>query len=64
MRLALGDVVTRDYLRHELEEVHNVLERIEAKLDDEAASRIALHDSHLDLAEPIQGDISEDPDSP
>ncbi|MDO4927645.1 MAG: DUF1003 domain-containing protein [Corynebacterium sp.] len=64
LRLALGDVVTRDYLRHELEEVHNVLERIEAKLDDEAASRMALHDRHLDLAEPIQGEITEDPDSP
>lgn len=60
LRLALGDVVTRDYLRHELEEVHSMLERIEAKLDDEAAARVALHDSHLDLAEPIQGDISED----
>ena len=41
LRLALGDVVTRDYLRHELEDLHGLLERIEAKLDDEAAARTA-----------------------
>ncbi|AKK05561.1 putative membrane protein [Corynebacterium mustelae] len=60
LRLAIGDMVTRDYLRHELEDVHNMLERIEAKLDDEAAARTAARHhageaAHEDLNDPIQG---------
>ncbi len=62
LRLALGDVVTRDYLRHELEDLHNMLERIEAKLDDEAAARTAARHhageaAHEDLSDPIQGPV-------
>ncbi|MCS4489868.1 DUF1003 domain-containing protein [Corynebacterium sp. ES2794-CONJ1] len=65
LRLALGDMVTRDYLRHELEDLHTMIERIEAKLDDEAAERTAyrhqqgLDDAHHDLSDPIQGRTSE-----
>lgn len=60
LRLAIGELVTRDYLRHELEDIQNLLERLEAKLDDEAAARIALMHSinetgHEDLSDPIQG---------
>ena len=32
VRIAIGDTVTRDYLRHELEDLRSVLERIEAWL--------------------------------
>ncbi|AZA09537.1 DUF1003 domain-containing protein [Corynebacterium pseudopelargi] len=65
LRLAIGELVTRDYLRHELEDVQNMLERLEAKLDDEAAARIALmhtlnETGHEDLSDPIQGDLAED----
>lgn len=51
MRLTVGDLVTRDYLRHELEEVHNLLERVEAKLDDLSA------DQADNVSEPTQGDV-------
>lgn len=37
VRLALGDAVTRDYLRHELDDLAVVLKRIETKLDDQTA---------------------------
>ncbi|AKK02831.1 DUF1003 domain-containing protein [Corynebacterium epidermidicanis] len=62
VRLALGENVTRDYLRHELEDLHGMLERIEAKLDDESAARIAReHEENpgevTELAEPTQGDV-------
>ncbi|MBP3088969.1 DUF1003 domain-containing protein [Corynebacterium sp. sy017] len=62
LRLAVGEMVSRDYLRHELEDLQNMLERIEAKLDDEAAARIALqHELHdrgiQELSDPIQGDV-------
>ncbi|GGG77866.1 DUF1003 domain-containing protein [Corynebacterium pelargi] len=65
LRLAIGELVTRDYLRHELEDVQNMLERLEAKLDDEAAARIALMHAlndtgHEDLSDPIQGDLAEE----
>ncbi|AZA11174.1 DUF1003 domain-containing protein [Corynebacterium gerontici] len=65
LRLAIGELVTRDYLRHELEDIENLLERLEAKLDDEAAARIALMHSinetgHDDLNDPIQGDLADD----
>ena len=40
LRLAVGDVATRDYLRRELDEVRELLERIEtATLGDEGAAR-------------------------
>ncbi|AIU32434.1 membrane protein [Corynebacterium ulcerans] len=65
LRLAVGDMVSRDYLRHELEDLHNMLERLEAKLDDEAASRIALiHElndtGHEEISDPTQGDLYDD----
>ena len=37
LRLAIGEVVTRDYLRHELDDLRTMMERIEAKIADEAA---------------------------
>lgn len=49
VRLAIGENVTRDYLRRELEDLHGLLERIEAKLDDESAARIARE--HLENRE-------------
>ena len=59
MRIAIGDAVTRDYLRHELEDLRSVLERIEAKIDDEAAARIARGDGEThELAAPTQGDLA------
>lgn len=65
LRLSLGDMVSRDYLRRELEDVHSMLERIEAKLDDEAAARIAtrhmLDSSAIEqLTDPTQGDVIEE----
>ncbi|MBZ8177027.1 DUF1003 domain-containing protein [Corynebacterium poyangense] len=54
VRLAIGDMVSRDYLRHELEDLHNVLERIEARLDDVSADQ---QDAHHHLSEPTQGDV-------
>ncbi|WKD60878.1 hypothetical protein CCICO_04205 [Corynebacterium ciconiae DSM 44920] len=63
VRLALGDSVTRDYLRREMEELSGLLERIEAKLDDESAARIARehgeHGGHQssEFHEPTQGDV-------
>ncbi|WP_314030533.1 DUF1003 domain-containing protein [Corynebacterium argentoratense] len=47
VRISLGDAVTRDYLRHELEDLRSLLDRIEDKLDDESAARIAReHGEH------------------
>ena len=65
LRLAVGDMVSRDYLRHELDDLQNLLERVEAKLDDEAAARIAarhqLDESAVEqLSDPIQGDVVEE----
>ncbi|WIM68576.1 DUF1003 domain-containing protein [Corynebacterium breve] len=54
VRLSLGDMVSRDYLRKELEDVKSLLERVEAKLDDAAAED---NDSVADLSAPIQGDV-------
>lgn len=59
VRLAVGDMVSRDYLRHELEDLRGLLERLEAKLDDVSAD---VNDSAGDLSEPIQGDLAEEPD--
>ncbi|QGU04284.1 DUF1003 domain-containing protein [Corynebacterium comes] len=59
VRLAVGEMVSRDYLRHELEDLRGLLERLEAKLDDVSAD---VNDSAADLYEPIQGDLAEDPD--
>lgn len=61
VRLAVGDMVSRDYLRHELEDLRSLMERIEAKLDDASADAI---DSAGDLSEPIQGDIVDRSDDP
>lgn len=57
VRLSLGDNVTRDYLRRELEDVRTLLERIEAKLDDESAARLARSSDETVLLEPRQGEI-------
>lgn len=57
VRLAVGDMVSRDFLRHELEDLRNLLERLEAKLDDMSAD---VADSHADLSEPTQGDLADD----
>ena len=59
VRLAVGDMVSRDYLRHELEDLRGLLERLEAKLDDVSADVI---DSAEDLTEPIQGEVADDRD--
>ncbi|GAA4794091.1 DUF1003 domain-containing protein [Corynebacterium canis] len=64
VRIAVGETVTRDYLRHELEDLRTLLDRIEAKLDDESAARIAREhresDQSTELTEPTQGDIAHD----
>lgn len=57
VRLSLGENVTRDYLRKELDDVKSLLGRVEAKLDDAAADD---NDSPADLHDPIQGDIEDD----
>ncbi len=54
VRLAVGEMVTRDYLRHELDDLRGFLERLEAKLDDAVASR---NDDPHDLNAPTQGDV-------
>ena len=56
VRMNLGETVTRDYLRHELEDLKSVLERMEAKLDDVSAE---VYDSPEDLSEPIGGEVVE-----
>ncbi|AKK10839.1 DUF1003 domain-containing protein [Corynebacterium uterequi] len=61
VRLALGDTVTRDYLRRELEDMRTLMERIEAKLDDAAADE---NRSARDLHDPIQGELHSDRDRP
>ena len=60
LRLALGEVVTRDYLRHELDDLRTMMERIEAKIADEAAARTAARHyageaAHEDLRDPARG---------
>ncbi|BAU95505.1 hypothetical protein N24_1243 [Corynebacterium suranareeae] len=65
VRLALGDTVTRDYLRHELDDLRGLLDRIEAKLDDEAAARIAERHEQGGkgaeaLSDPTQGEVADD----
>lgn len=57
VRLAIGDMVSRDYLRHELDDLRSLMERIEAKLDDASADAIEFTG---DLAEPIQGEVIEE----
>ncbi|MDR7329043.1 DUF1003 domain-containing protein [Corynebacterium guangdongense] len=54
VRMNLGETVTRDYLRHELEDIKSLLERMEAKLDDVSAE---VNDSPEDLSEPVGGDV-------
>lgn len=64
MRLAIGENVTRDYLRRELEDLQGLLERIEAKLDDESAARIAREHEERggsELSEPRHGDLADKP---
>ncbi|MBI9000143.1 DUF1003 domain-containing protein [Corynebacterium sp. CCM 9185] len=66
VRIAVGETVTRDYLRRELEELTDLLERLEAKIDDESAARQAReHLTHGErdgkdlLAEPTMGEIKQ-----
>ncbi|AWB82151.1 hypothetical protein C3B44_07085 [Corynebacterium yudongzhengii] len=56
VRLNLGDTVTRDYLRRELDDMRSLMGRIEAKLDDATADD---YQAPEDLHEPIQGDLSD-----
>lgn len=56
VRHSLGETVSRDYLRRELDDVKSLLERIESKLDDAAADD---NESPSDLHEPIQGDLED-----
>lgn len=56
VRLAVGDMVSRDYLRHELEDLTSVLERIEAKLDD---ASVEARDSMRELSDPRHRDHRE-----
>ncbi|MDO4908245.1 MAG: DUF1003 domain-containing protein [Corynebacterium sp.] len=53
VRIALGDAVTRDYLRHELEDLTQVIRRLENKLDDQAAAaRLLREQAHpIDFGE-------------
>lgn len=65
VRLALNDAVTRDYLRHELDDIKELLARLEAKIDDERAARLARYhteneDRPSNLGEPTQGEWHND----
>ena len=53
VRLSVGENVTRDYLRDQLSDLYDLLERIEAKIDDESASRRTAED----ISDPTQGDV-------
>ena len=60
VRVSMGQTLTRDYLRHELEDLRAHLNRIEAKLDDASAARAArAHQEDPsaphDLGEPTAG---------
>lgn len=57
MRLNIGDMVSRDYLRHELEDMRSLLERMESKLDDVSSDLTTT--SPEDLADPTQGDVAD-----
>ncbi|MCZ9308970.1 DUF1003 domain-containing protein [Corynebacterium uberis] len=59
VRLAVGDMASRDYVRGELEDVLGVLARIESKLDDAAAQAMERRE---ELAEPTQHFRGEDED--
>ena len=57
VRLNIGDMVSRDYLRHELEDMRGLLERMESKLDD-VSSDLATTSPEA-LADPTQGDVAD-----
>lgn len=57
VRLNIGDMVSRDYLRRELEDMRSLLERMESKLDDVSSDLTTT--SPEDLADPIQGDVTD-----
>ncbi|PRQ12297.1 hypothetical protein C1Y63_01705 [Corynebacterium sp. 13CS0277] len=57
VRLALGETVSRDYLRHELEDLKDLLARLEDKLDD--ATAVSLARAHDDGSREAGGDLSE-----
>ncbi|MDY6049559.1 MAG: DUF1003 domain-containing protein [Corynebacterium sp.] len=59
LRLSVGENVTRDYLRDQLSDLADLLERIEAKIDDESASRRTAEA----LRDPTQGDMITDGDN-
>lgn len=48
VRIAVGETVTRDYLRRELDDLNDLLRRIEDKLEDRQHDDKALHDSISD----------------
>ncbi|QFQ02742.1 hypothetical protein CUROG_06935 [Corynebacterium urogenitale] len=48
VRITVGETVTRDYLRRELDDLNHLLQRIEDKLEDRHHDDKALHDSISD----------------
>ena len=48
VRIAVGETVTRDYLRRELEELHDILQRIDDKIDDTRRDEEARGDARDD----------------
>ena len=48
VRIAVGETVTRDYLRRELEELHDILQRIGDKIDDSRRDEEARGESRED----------------
>ncbi|WP_018023627.1 DUF1003 domain-containing protein [Corynebacterium ulceribovis] len=55
VRITVGETVSRDYLRHELEDLRGLLDRIENKLDDQAA-RVARSADDIDTPVRDQAD--------
>ena len=44
VRISVGDMVTRDYLRREMEELTDLMHRIEDKLEDTRHDEASLQD--------------------
>ncbi|APT92633.1 membrane protein [Corynebacterium phocae] len=52
VHVAVGETVTRDYLRRELDDLEELLHRIEDKLEDRRHDAEALLDKHTDKDQP------------
>ena len=48
VRIAVGETVTRDYLRRELEELNDILQRIDDKINDSRRDEEARGDARGD----------------